>query len=942
MRLRAPHRWLLNFAILATAIALAGTDASAAKKSKPTDKFYEHAIELIAKGDYRGAITELKIALQADPKDIAARVLLGNTYLEVEDGAAAAREFLRAREDGAGNSFILVPLGRAYILQGHFNKALEELRTARKHHAAAAETATTRGDAYLALLAYRNAEVSYLEASKLRPKDARPLIGLARVKLAIDDMAGARSYIKRALEADPKDPHGWSIQGEVAELQGNRTEAEKHYSRAIELAPKFSQALLSRAAIRIDQGRYDEAEPDILAVRNADSRNPRAAYLLSLVLAQRGELKAARKLLAAAEKIRNSYPESYMLSHPPSLLLGGVATYFRDDFGTSHRLLSIFLKRVPHHGGARKLLASIALTRNEPEEAILYLDPLGPRSSTDIDVLIMYGGALGRLKRYREASSILKRAEVLVEPGSSSLFRLVAVRLRSGQSPEAIKILKSELDRDPDAAQATILLAAARMRQGDFQSALKALNAVTERRPGNAVAHNLAGVALLGLGDVEASRKRYQAAVNADPNNMHATENLAKVELRLGNLDNAVELFSTILERDSGNGSAMISLAEISRLREDVDESIRWLEKARSSSRNSQDAAVRLVDLYIGESRPEDALFVARQLHDQHPGEFEYIVFLGRTQLNIRKLKQAHATFKRLATLAEEKKSAARLHEAATWQVRARDINGARESLGKVIVFDGKHVRSYVLLFRLDMVEGNLGGATSWAQKVISLDDTVPTGHMLIGDVSMRQRQYDAAILAYDKALGLKELPELVFRAFNARRAAGRGSFEFAEAWAAKRPDDPMSQRLLATAHADAGRFGDAVEIYNRLLQKAPNSPPLLNNIALLYQKAGDSRAIEFAKRAYDAAPTSETMDTYGWILVRAGRIDEGLPLLRDAKLRAPKVPEIRYHLAVALNAQGRKEAARRELREALLTGLSFEGKADAQALWAKLTSDKR
>ena len=132
------------------------------------------------------------------------------------------------------------------------------------------------------------------------------------------------------------------------------------------------------------------------------------------------------------------------------------------------------------------------------------------------------------------------------------------------------------------------------------------------------------------------------------------------------------------------------------------------------------------------------------------------------------------------------------------------------------------------------------------------------------------------------------------------------------------------------------------MEIYNRLLQKAPNSPPLLNNIALLYQKAGDSRAIEFAKRAYDAAPTSETMDTYGWILVRAGRIDEGLPLLRDAKLRAPKVPEIRYHLAVALNAQGRKEAARRELREALLTGLSFEGKADAQALWAKLTSDKR
>ncbi len=98
MRRRIFHIWLPSLATFVTIFALATVDASAAKRAKPTDKFYQHAIELSEEGDFQGAIIELKNALQADPKDIAARVLLGNTYLEVEDGASASKAFLRARK----------------------------------------------------------------------------------------------------------------------------------------------------------------------------------------------------------------------------------------------------------------------------------------------------------------------------------------------------------------------------------------------------------------------------------------------------------------------------------------------------------------------------------------------------------------------------------------------------------------------------------------------------------------------------------------------------------------------------------------------------------------------------------------------------------------------------------------------------------------------------
>jgi putative PEP-CTERM system TPR-repeat lipoprotein len=939
---RILSHWLFSLPAVALVLALSVADAGAAKKQRAHDKFYEHALELIAQGDHQGGIIELKNALQADPKDIAARVLLGNTYLELEDGTSAAKAFLRARKDGARDSFILVPLARAYVLQGQFNKALDELRTAGQHHSAAVEITLIRGDAYLALLSFRKAEASYLEASKLRPKDARPLVGLARVKLANDDIAGAKNYVKWALEANPKDPRAWFIQGEVADLQRDPVEALKSYDRAIELAPKFPGALLARAAIKIDQGRHNEAEPDILVVRKANTRNPRAAYLLSLVRAKQGRLSEARKLLVEAENILKSYPGPFMLSHPPSLLLGGVVTFFRDDFYSSYRLLSLFLKRSPHHAGARKLLASIALKWKEPKSAIQYLDPLGPASSSDIDVLIMYGDALSRLKRYREASAVLKRAENLVEPGSTALFKLVVVRLQSGQDPEAVKILKSEIGRDPDAVHAAIFLGAAQMKRGEYRTALATLNAVTERQPDNAVAHNLAGGAHLELGDIAAARKSYRAAIAADSNQLHAVENLAKVEARLGNYDDASELFTSILDRDARNGRVMISLAEIAHRRKDGDEAIRWLEKARTSSRNPRDATIRLINLYIDLSRAEKALFLARELHNQQPGDFDSIVLLGRAEFAAKKMKAANATFGNLAELAEERKSAARLHQAAVWLVRVRDKKRAWDSLLKALDVDAKHIPSHMLLFTLEMASGNLDAASVRARKVKALDGALHMGHMLEGDVLMRRRQYGAAIRAYDQALGQKELSEIADRAFHARRVAGQNSFDFAQAWASKRPGDPFSQQMLATAYADVGRVKEALALYEQLLEQSPESVPLLNNIALLYQKAGDGRAIELARRAYEAEPSSVTMDTYGWILVLAGRVDDGLAMLRNAKLRAPNVPEIRYHLAVALNAKGQTEAAKKELRAALQTGHAFDGRVDAEALSAKLSAAGR
>ena len=56
----------------------------------------------------------------------------------------------------------------------------------------------------------------------------------------------------------------------------------------------------------------------------------------------------------------------------------------------------------------------------------------------------------------------------------------------------------------------------------------------------------------------------------------------------------------------------------------------------------------------------------------------------------------------------------------------------------------------------------------------------------------------------------------------------------------------------------------------------------VLNNLAWLYQKINNDRAIELGERAFRLSPEKpEIVDTYGWILVNFGQYDKGLNFLK-------------------------------------------------------------
>jgi predicted Zn-dependent protease len=119
---------------------------------------------------------------------------------------------------------------------------------------------------------------------------------------------------------------------------------------------------------------------------------------------------------------------------------------------------------------------------------------------------------------------------------------------------------------------------------------------------------------------------------------------------------------------------------------------------------------------------------------------------------------------------------------------------------------------------------------------------------------------------------------------------------------------------------------------------KSGESAPVLNNLANLQWQLKDPVAQQTAERAYKLAPGEPVvLDTLGWMLVQQGQIDAGLRHLREARLRDPANPEIRYHLGWALAKSGRKAEARQELDAALQSGRSFPEIESARALKTEL-----
>ena len=878
------------------------------------------------KGDYNGAVIQLKNLLQQQPKNPAARFLLGKIDFDTSNFAAAAKELERARDLGYDRRAVTPLLLRAWLGSGEFQRILDEPAPDRQDPDYAA-LAAARAEAYLAQGKSIEAGELLDQAQAARPDSAVLNVARARVLLLAGKAAEAMQQIDLALARDPRMIDALLLKADLLRAQGQMPAARQAYEAVLAINPHHYGARLALARLALAQGQPAQARSLAEQVLKDSPGNLLARYTLALIDYQRGAIKPARDALAAVLK---SAPD-----FPPALLLSGAVEFRLDNLQQAQTQVGKALAARPDDAFARRLLAATQLRLGEVDDARSTLAPLDPQTSRDPAVLTLAGEIALARRKPEEAVGYFQQASKLAPDNAGVLVDLGMARLGAGNDA-GLADLQSAAQLDKNATRPDMLLALSYLQRGLYDQALNAVAVWLKKQPRDPAAWNLQGSAYLGKKDYLAARRSFQQALLRDAKYFPAAANLAQMDLAQNQPQAAHAQFESLLKADPTSLPAMLALAQLALAQKQDAIYLGWLDKAAAAHPNAPQPRMLKAAYYLKQGNSAEALVHARAAHDLQPSNPAALELLGEAQLAAGEKANALDSFRKLGDLLPKST------EVQMLVARAYDANGDQNETLKHLqqavtlsnqapVLQAALVEQYIKMQRYDDARSVIAALPHSAYGLAAF---------LSGDVAFARKDYASAIAAYRQALALKPSAPIVLRLYRAQTAAGERALGVAtlQAWVKSHPGDIVTAAVLGQAYLQNRQYADAARTYEALVARSPDNVTLLNNLAWALAQTRAPAAVQYAQRAYKLRPgDASVLDTYGWTLVRSGQAAQGLPYLRQAQTKRPDSADIQWHVAYALYASGRVAQARVELKTLFDRDVNFGEQDQARALYQKI-----
>lgn len=869
----------------------------------------QQARAYLAEADLRAAVIELKNALQADPNIPGAHRMLGEIYLLLGDSAGAERELIRAIELGDSSNEVQLRLIQALLQQGEHEQALVRIDampaglSSREHSQLAVLTGglhQARGDEKQAR--------GYFEAA-LRDENGRASghLGLARLALADRDWEAFEAHITSAQAAGATSGDIAIQRGEAALLKRQPKQAQENFSAAIDKPATELQARLGLTRALLAAGDPQRA---LSAAQDTVRRFPRSApayYLLALTRHRLGDSEYA--LDAARESLRLD------AAFPPSMLLMGQIQLQDGLTAQAERTVRKITKAQPDHAGARTLLAAIQARQGHSEEAKQTLEPLlelNPPPTQALKIL----------------------AQLELRDGNRSRGLTLLQQAAAGEN-EAAPADSTVLADDP--RQEALLAVMRQLRNQEFDSALAAAEDYIHAYPDDVLGLNLLGTVYIAQGDADQARRYFLRAAELDESFAPARFNLARLDMLSGNAEQAEQRLQSLVKIQPDYLDARLALADLAFRANRPADGIEHLKHARRSSRTALQPRLALADWYLGQGLPKEALEFAQEAVDLAPAHPAALIALGRCWSALDQYRQAAEVFEKLTAAAP--RSADAYFYLGVSLVQLQELERAEKVLLRARELNAEHTRTLLALGALALERGDTEIALELANQVQVLDPESADGYGLVGDIFASDGNYSEALEPYRRAYELEPNGIRVTRLY--QTYIGLGQTEQAQElianWLQENREDIVARLALAEAHAQEGDLVGAITVYEQVLDIDNDNIVALNNLAWLYFKSEDKRALAYARRAYGLAPElPDVLDTYGWILLNEGQKEQALAILKRARNRTDS-PEIRYHFAIALETAGHTDEARIELEQLLRADQDFPDRSAAQSLLKKL-----
>ncbi len=886
------------------------------------------AKEMLAKNDTKGAVIQIKSALQKNANLAEARFLLGKTLLATGDTTGALVELTKAQELQFPEEQVAPEMARAMLYAGEGAKLLAKYAdVSLKDASAAADLKTSVASAYAEQGDLARAKEVAEEALKLRPGFAPALILQARALLAEGQADGAMALLDKVLAADPASEAAGMLKGEVLlQLRRDADGAQAAFRAVLAAHPTSVTARAAIANILFQQQKLDAAKVEFAELKKIAPNHPETLFFEAQLAFNDKDYKRAREI---SDQILKNYPNNVRV-----LELAGAAEYRMKGYVQAEALLGKSLKLAPKQVLSRFLLAQTYLRTGQPSKTIDVLQPYLEGKQPSGTALALAGEAYLQLGDAKHSEEAFQRA-LKASPQDARVRTSAAMaEMARGNAGGAISELESVASGD-SGPRADLALVSARLRQNDLDGALKAIAGLEKKVPDQALPLLLRGRVLALKNDVPGATKNFEAALAKDPAYFPAVASLAALDMVQKKPEAARARFDAYIKAQPQSWQARLARAELeARTGAPATTVMATLREAVKANPSEAKPHLVLIGNLINSGDGAAALQAAQDATAALPNSLELMDAQGRAELAAGDNQRAVSTFKKLASLQPRNpQHEMRLAEA---YMATKDMDAAGRSLRHAAELQPDNMTITRALAKLALIQNRPQDALTIARDMQKRMPKDAAGYTLEGEIEASRKGWDAATLAYRASLQRAPSPETTAKLHTVLNAAGKtaDADRLAADWAQQHPKDTALLYFLGDVALAQNDFVRAEAKYRAVLAIQPENALALNNVAWLMVKQGKPGAVAVAEKANSLLPNrAPLLDTWAMTLEADNQLPKAIETQKQAIAVEPKDGSLSLRLAKLYIKAGDKARARAELDALSKLGDKFPGQAEVTTL---------
>lgn len=750
------------------------------------------------------------------------------------------------------------------------------------------------------------------------------------------DFDKARIEAKNVLQINANNAKARLLMAELNENDRNWPQMYAELSVAIEADPKLTAARVKFIQLLIASGQLDKAAEQIAKIQEYDPNNADAFAMRGILLMRQDKTDEA---IAEAEKALKAEPGHVSAT---GLLANH---YLETDPAKAEQLVAAGLKVNPKNTVLQMMQIKVFSKQDKNDDVITAFQKLIADNPDNLMFPAQFASFYLSLKRVDDAEAMLRQVVERKPDSDEAKFLLVDFLTKqrtpdiartqleqySAAAPDNYK-LRSALGRfyvatrDADKAIATYQYTIdkekrsadgidARNRvtelllvQNKRAEADEMIKSVLELEPENVDALLMRARLLLSDDKPNDAIADLRSVLKNSPDSAVALSMMASAQERTGAFNLALDNYKKLLERNPENVLALTGAGRLLLAQDQVDEARKLLEQAEKADKGNTEATRLLVEVYTRKKQWDQALALCNGLLINQKTAPMGHHLAGLVHARMQDFPAAIEDFKK----ALEKEP--RAVEPLQMLTNAYVVN---KQADQAVSYLEKHLKAYPEQVHAQEILGALYHSTG----------KLPAAEKLLTDLVQKQ---PARVTAYRELAGLymtQKEPEKVEALFK------RG-LEL-------NPTNDDFMLLLAQYYQSSNKDQQALEMYNQLQQRQPQSVAVKNNLAVIlidkFPTEDNLRRAQTLTAEFANSDNPIFLDTAGWLQYRMKNYPQAIALLENAVRKSNGIPELRYHLGMAYLKGGKADKAKEELSKALSTSVRFFGREEAETTLSAL-----